>query len=89
MMGSCSIFIIGPTLPEGDYRHLVEMKHRPMTTYRQEGGSSVFTEHLQQEFPEYGATDFRHPALELSLKMVLRLTDFIYKDYVILKGNQD
>ena len=76
----------GPTLPEGDYRHLVEMKHRPMTTYRQEGDLLYSLEHLQQEFPEYGATDFRHPALELSFENGSRLTDFIYKDHVILKG---
>lgn len=76
----------GPTLPEGDYRHLVEMKHRPMTTYRQEGDLLYSLEHLQQEFPEYGATDFRHPALELSLENGSRLTDFIYKDHEISNG---
>ena len=38
-------------------------QHRPMTTYRKEGDLRYSLEHVRQEFPEYGTTDFRHPAI--------------------------
>ena len=68
MMGSCSIFIMGPTLPEGDYRHLRGNEAPSDDHLPARRGSSVFLEHLQQNFQSMGREIFRHPALELSLK---------------------
>lgn len=39
--------------------------HRPMTTYITEGDLYTSYEHLRQEYPTYGASDYRYPALEV------------------------
>ncbi|HAZ0724771.1 TPA: alpha-galactosidase [Enterococcus faecium] len=76
----------GENLPDNDYTHLIEMHHRPMTTYRKENDLLYSLEHLKQEFPEYGTTDFRHPAISLLQKNGSRLTDFIYQGYEVEEG---
>ncbi|MCG4307330.1 alpha-galactosidase, partial [Enterococcus lactis] len=43
-------------------------------------------EHLKQEFPEYGTTDFRHPAISLLQKNGSRLSDFVYQGYEVEEG---
>ena len=76
----------GENLPDSDYSHLIEMHHRPMTTYRNEGDLLYSLEHLKQEFPEYGTTDFRHPAISLLQKNGSRLSDFVYQGYEVEEG---
>ncbi|EGP5119922.1 alpha-galactosidase, partial [Enterococcus faecium] len=68
------------------YSHLIEMHHRPMTTYRNENDLLYSLEHLKQEFPEYGTTDFRHPAISLLQKNGSRLSDFVYQGYEVEEG---
>ena len=68
----------GAAVPERDYSYLVELQHRPMTTYRKEGDLRYSLEHVRQEFPEYGTTDFRHPAICLRQGNGSRITDFVY-----------
>ena len=53
----------GAAVPERYYSYLVELQHRPMTAYRKDGDLRYSLEHVRQEFPEYGTTDFRHPAI--------------------------
>lgn len=76
----------GENLPDNDYSHLIEMHHRPMTTYRNEDDLLYSLEHLKQEFPEYGTTDFRHPAISLLQKNGSRLSDFVYQGYEVEEG---
>ncbi len=76
----------GENLPDNDYSHLIEMHHRPMTTYRNENDLLYSLEHLKQEFPEYGITDFRHPAISLLQKNGSRLSDFVYQGYEVEEG---
>jgi alpha-galactosidase len=76
----------GETLPDNDYSHLIEMHHRPMSTYRNENDLLYSLEHLRQEFPEYGTTDFRHPAISILQKNGSRLTDFVYIGHEIEDG---
>ena len=76
----------GENLPDNDYSHLIEMHHRPMTTYRKENDLLYSLEHLKQEFPEYGTTDFRHPAISLLQKNGSRLSDFVYQGYEVEEG---
>ncbi|NTL85309.1 alpha-galactosidase [Enterococcus faecium] len=76
----------GENLPDNDYSHLIEMHHRPMTTYRNENDLLYSLEHLKQEFPEYGTTDFRHPAISLLQKNGSRLSDFVYQGYEVEEG---
>ncbi len=79
----------GKKVPQNrDYGYLIEMHHRPMTTFRKEGDLLYSLEHLKQEFPEYGATDFRHPAISLRQENGSNLTDFVYKSYQIIEGKK-
>ena len=79
----------GATLPERDYSHLIEMHHRPMSTYRKEGNLTYSLEHLRQEIPEYGASDFRHPAIQVRQSNGSRITDFTYVGYDVLEGKPE
>mgnify|MGYP001011145201 FL=1 len=76
----------GAVVPERDYSYLVELQHRPMTTYRKEGDLRYSLEHVRQEFPEYGTTDFRHPAIYLRQENGSRITDFVYVSHQIVDG---
>lgn len=79
----------GKKVPQNrDYSYLVEMHHRSMATFRKEGDLLYSLEHLKQEFPEYGATDFRHPAISLRQKNGSNLTDFVYKSHQIIDGKR-
>ena len=76
----------GAVVPERDYSYLVELQHRPMTTYRKEGDLRYSLEHVRQEFPEYGTTDFRHPAICLRQENGSRITDFVNVSHQIVDG---
>ena len=76
----------GAAVPERDYSYLVELQHRPMTTYRKEGDLRYSLEHVRQEFPEYGTTDFRHPAIYLRQENGSRITDFVYVSHQMVDG---
>ena len=76
----------GAAVPERDYSYLVELQHRPMTTYRKEGDLRYSLEHVRQEFPEYGTTDFRHSAICLRQENGSRITDFVYVSHQIVDG---
>ena len=76
----------GAAVPERDYSYLVELQHRPMTTYRKEGDLRYSLEHVRQEFPEYGTTDFRHPAICLRQENGSRITDFVYVSHRMIDG---
>ena len=76
----------GAAVPERDYSYLVELQHRPMTTYRKEGDLRYSLEHVRQEFPEYGTTDFRHPDICLRQGNGSRITDFVYVSHQIVDG---
>ena len=76
----------GAAVPERDYSYLVELHHRPMTTYRKEGDLRYSLEHVRQEFPEYGTTDFRHPAICLRQENGSRITDFVYVSHQMVDG---
>ena len=76
----------GAAVPERDYSYLVELQHRPMTTYRKEGDLRYSLEHVRQEFPEYGTTDFRHPSICLRQGNGSRITDFVYVSHQIVDG---
>ena len=51
-----------------DFSYLVEKIERPMTSYIYEWDKSFSLEHIRQEYPVYGTTDYRHPAIELLQK---------------------
>lgn len=74
--------------PEGSYLHMVEKAHRPMTTYITEGELYTSYEHLRQEYPCYGTSDYRYPALEIQGGDGSRICKPEYQRYEIFNGKK-
>ncbi|MCX4268441.1 MAG: alpha-galactosidase [Lachnospiraceae bacterium] len=74
--------------PNGSYRHMIEKSHRPMTTYFTEGDLYTSYEHLCQEYPCYGTSDYRYPALEIQGIDGSRICKLEYQNYCIIKGKK-
>lgn len=74
--------------PGGSYLHMVEKAHRPMTTYINEGDLYTSYEHLRQEYPCYGTSDYRYPALEIQGGDGSRICRIEYLGYEIIKGKK-
>ena len=66
------------------FGHYLEIANRPMTALQQDFGFSL--EHVRQEYPAYGTTDFRLPALEVLQDNGSRLTNFTYESCRIFGG---
>ena len=85
--GSLGQLYFGRALHDREtFDHLLEMKHRPMTSYVFEGNKLFSLEHCRQEYPVYGSTDFRHPAIQLLQPDGSRLSSFIYDSHTISPG---
>lgn len=69
-----------------DYGYLIENRYRPVSAYVFDDEYSFSLEHLKQEYPAYGTTDFRMPALEILQENGSRITDFKYVSHRIYKG---
>lgn len=74
--------------PEGSYLHMVEKAHRPMTTYITEGDLYTSYEHLRQEYPCYGTSDYRYPALEIQGGDGSRICKLEYQRYEMFNGKK-
>lgn len=68
------------------FDHLLEMKHRPMTSWVFEGNKFFSLEHTKQEYPSYGSTDFRHPAIQILQPSGSRITDLVYESHTVTPG---
>ena len=69
-----------------DFSYLLEVSQRPMGSYVFEGDRTFSLEHIKQEFPVYGTTDYRHPAVEILYKDGSRISEFQFDSYVIENG---
>ena len=69
-----------------DFSYLIEKAPRPMASYIYEGDRTFSLEHLKQEYPVYGTTDYRHPAVEILQENGSRLSDFRYAGHTINGG---
>lgn len=69
-----------------NYDYLTEICYRPTSAYVYENEYSFSLEHLKQEYPSYGTSDFRMPAVELLQPNGSRITDFVYRSHRIYKG---
>ncbi|MDO5549389.1 MAG: alpha-galactosidase [Eubacteriales bacterium] len=69
-----------------NFDHLIEMHYRPMTAYVFEGNKEFSLDHIKQEYPSYGTTDFKHPALEIVQPNGSRITNFTYVSHSISAG---
>ena len=48
-----------------DFSYLLEKAPRPMSSCVYEDDKTFSLEHIRQEMPVYGTTDYRHPAVEV------------------------
>ncbi len=74
--------------PEGSYRHMVEKAHRPMSSYIAEGDLYTSYEHLRQEYPTFGTSDYRYPALEVQGPDGSALCKLEYQGYRAIQGKK-
>lgn len=66
---------------------LIEREIRPSNNLV-EGSQLTSLEHIKQEMPVFGTTDFRYPALDISYPSGDRISHFAYDSYRIFKGKE-
>ncbi|WP_046175342.1 alpha-galactosidase [Domibacillus indicus] len=67
------------------FKHLIEREVRPSCN-RFEGDHTSSFEHIKQEYPAFGTTDYRYPAHRITRSDGSSVTDFQYTGYQIIKG---
>mgnify|MGYP005981852759 CR=1 FL=1 len=73
----------GEAIPHMDsFYYLVEREIRPSNNYVEGDHTSSF-EHIKQEMPLYGTTDFRYPAVEITYPDGDRIGHFCYESHQI------
>lgn len=75
-----------PVHDQENFDYLVEMNHRPMTSYVFEGNKLFSLDQIKQEYPSYGATDYRHPAVQIMQPNGSHITNFTYITHCITNG---
>lgn len=65
---------------------LSERVMRPMASSLYEEDRVFSLEHIRQEYPVYGTTDYRHPALQIQMENGSRISDFQYTAHTIHSG---
>ena len=68
------------------FDHLLEQAYRPMTSCVFEGNPFFSMEHIKQEYPAYGSTDYRHPAIQILQPNGSRITDLVYQSHSVVSG---
>lgn len=74
-------------LHQDDFSHLIEREIRPSNN-QFEGDHTSSLEHVKQEMPVYGTTDFRYPAVEVQYPDGDTISSFEYSDYRIIEGKE-
>ena len=69
-----------------DFSYFLETCTRPMTARVFEDDDTFSLEHIRQEYPVFGTTDFRQPAVEVCQENGSRLSDFQYESHRIESG---
>ncbi|WP_128894880.1 alpha-galactosidase [Longirhabdus pacifica] len=69
-----------------DFSSFYQEDERGATAYVYEGNNQFSLDLVQQEYPVYGTTDFRYPALHIEQEDGSRISDFKYQSYRIMKG---
>lgn len=72
-----------------DFSYLLEKASRPMSSCVYETDKFFSLEHIKQEFPVYGTTDYRHPAAEVLQKNGSRISEFKYVSHCITAGKPE
>ncbi len=67
------------------FNHLIEREVRPACNMF-EGDHTTSLEHIKQEYPSFGTTDYRYPAHTITQANGSKITNFQYEDYRIIPG---
>ncbi len=85
--GQMGQLYFGKRIPQKkDYGYLIENRYRPVSSYMFDDEYSFSLEHLKQEYPSYGTSDYRMPALEILQSNGSRITNFQYVSHKIYQG---
>lgn len=71
--------------PRGQYDYLIEREVRPSNNLYQDTHTTSL-EHIKQEFPVYGTTDFRYPAIEMAYPDGDHISHLRYQSYTQIAG---
>lgn len=69
------------------FKHLVERELRPSCNRFTKNYTSSL-EHIKQEYPSYGTTDYRYSSHSITSENGSRITDYKYEGYKIFKGKK-
>ncbi len=69
------------------FQHLIEREIRPSTNMF-EGDHTSSMEHIKQEYPSYGTTDFRFPAHAILHENGSHITNFVFQDFQVILGKK-
>ncbi|MCF2623851.1 alpha-galactosidase [Ligilactobacillus salivarius] len=79
----------GKRIPNREnHDYLVENTYRPVTSYVFDDDYSFSLGSVKQEYPAYGTTDQRRPALDIKQPNGSRITDFKYVSHKIYAGKR-
>lgn len=79
----------GKRIPDREnHDYLVENTYRPVTSYVFDDDYSFSLGNVKQEYPAYGTTDQRRPALDIKQPNGSRITDFKYVSHKIYAGKR-
>lgn len=79
----------GKRIPNREnHDYLVENTYRPVTSYVFDDDYSFSLGNVKQEYPAYGTTDQRRPALDIKQPNGSRITDFKYVSHKIYAGKR-
>ncbi|WP_129731018.1 alpha-galactosidase [Ectobacillus funiculus] len=67
------------------FKHLVEREVRPSCNMF-EGDHTSSLEHIKQEYPSFGTTDYRFPAHMITNKIGSQITNYQYHSFEIIPG---
>lgn len=70
------------------FSHLIERDVRPSCNLF-EGDHTSSLEHIKQEYPSYGSTDYRYPAHMITNQLGSKITNFQYRGFEVIEGKRD
>ncbi|WP_291636563.1 alpha-galactosidase [Clostridium sp.] len=70
------------------FNHLIEREPRAFTSVVYEGDQSFSLDHIKQEYPSYGTTDYRYPSHQITRENGSTITNFEYVSHNIYKGKK-
>lgn len=86
--GTLEHLYYGSTIPHyNDFSFLIEREIRPSNN-QVWGNNLTSLEHVKQEYPVFGTTDFRYPALDVEYPEGDHISQFVYQSYRIFTGKK-